>query len=64
MIATRYRALVSGLFIVVSALFSLLATSLQAATAWPLWALYIGVTTATLLCFAGYLREQVANKVS
>ena len=52
------NALVSGLFIVVSALFNLVATIGQSATAWPMWVLYIFVSMATLICFKGFLRQE------
>jgi len=52
------NALVSGLFIIVSAFFAAIASLLQSPTAWPLWLLYIFVTTATLVCFLGFLRRE------
>ena len=57
------NALVSGLFIVVSALFTAVATLLEAATAWPMWLLYLCVTAATLVFFVGLLREEFDYKV-
>lgn len=57
------NALVSGLFIVVSAAFTTVATLLQSATAWPMWLLYICVTAATLVFFVGFLREEFDYKV-
>lgn len=57
------NALVSGLFIVVSALFTALASQLQAPSAWPMWTLYVFVTAATLVCFVGFLREEFDYKV-
>ena len=57
------NALVSGLFIVVSAVFTALATLLQAETAWPMWLLYLCVTAATLVFFVGFLREEFDHKV-
>ena len=57
------NALVSGLFIVVSAIFTAMASLLQSATAWPMWLLYIGVTAATLVFFVGFLREEFDYKV-
>ena len=52
------NALVSGLFIVVSAIFSAVASLLQSPTAWPMWLLYIFVTAAALVCFRGFLRRE------
>ena len=52
------NALVSGLFIIVSALFSAVASLLQSPTAWPMWVLYTFVTAATLVLFVGFLREE------
>ena len=52
------NALVSGLFVIVSAVFAAVATFLQSTSAWPMWMLYIFVTAATLLFFAGFLRKQ------
>ncbi|MFS8181448.1 MFS transporter [Pseudovibrio denitrificans] len=52
------NALVSGLFIIVSAVFTAIATLLEAPTAWPMWVLYIFVTAATLFVFAGLLRKE------
>ncbi len=52
------NALVSGLFIIVSAFFAATASLLQSPTAWPLWLLYVFVTTATLVCFLGFLRRE------
>ena len=52
------NALVSGLFIIVSALFSLVASLVQSATAWPMWLLYVFVTAVTLVCFSGFLRKE------
>lgn len=57
------NALVSGLFIVVSAVFTAMASLLQSATAWPMWLLYICVTAATLVFFVGFLREEFDYKV-
>ena len=52
------NALVSGLFILVSAIFSAVASLLQSPTAWPMWLLYIFVTAAALVCFRGFLRQE------
>ncbi|MBS0562270.1 MAG: MFS transporter [Proteobacteria bacterium] len=52
------NALVSGLFIVVSALFTAGASLLIAATAWPLWLLYACVITGMLVCFRGFLARE------
>lgn len=52
------NALVSGLFVVVSALFNTVASAAQSETAWPLWLLYTFLTTATLFCFWGFLRRE------
>lgn len=57
------NALVSGLFIIVSALFTAVASFLQSPTAWPMWLLYIFVTTSTLVCFLGFLRKEFDYKV-
>jgi len=56
------NALVSGLFIIVSAVFSAVASLLHSATAWPMWMLYTFVTAATLLLFLG-LRKEFDYKV-
>ncbi|MBV8411559.1 MAG: Bcr/CflA family efflux MFS transporter [Alphaproteobacteria bacterium] len=52
------NALVCGLFIVVSAVFAALASLLEAATAWPMWLLFVCVTAATLVFFVGFLRKE------
>lgn len=52
------NALVSGLFIIVSAFFTALAALVATATAWPMWLLYIFVSAATLFCFLGFLRKE------
>ncbi|WP_196223337.1 multidrug effflux MFS transporter [Roseibium sp. RKSG952] len=52
------NALVSGLFIIVSAGFTAGASLLQSPSAWPLWALYIFVTAATLIFFTVFLRKE------
>lgn len=57
------NALVSGLFIVVSAVFTAMATLLESETAWPMWLLYLCVTAATLVFFVGFLREEFDHKV-
>lgn len=57
------NALVSGLFIIVSAFFTAIASLLQSATAWPMWLLYIFASTATLVCFCGFLRREFNYKV-
>ncbi|MDA2919605.1 MFS transporter [Desulfobacterota bacterium AH_259_B03_O07] len=57
------NALVSGLFIIVSAFFAAFASLLQSATAWPMWLLYIFVTAATLVFFLGFLRREFDYKV-
>jgi len=57
------NALVSGLFVAVSAFFILVASFLHSATAWPMWLLYVFVTTATLVCFRGFLRSEFDYKV-
>ena len=57
------NALVSGLFIIVSACFTAGASLLQSPTAWPMWLLYILVTIATLVCFLGFLRPEFDHKV-
>lgn len=57
------NALVSGLFIVVSAVFTAMASLLEAETAWPMWLLYLCVTAATLVFFVGFLREEFDHKV-
>lgn len=57
------NALVSGLFIVVSAAFTGVASLLQSATAWPLWLLYVGATAATFGFFVGVLRKEFDYKL-
>jgi len=57
------NALVSGLFILVSALFSAAASLLHSPTAWPMWTLYTFVSAATLLLFVGFLRREFDYKV-
>ncbi|MEM6461783.1 MAG: MFS transporter [Pseudomonadota bacterium] len=57
------NALVSGLFIVVSAVFTASASLLQTNTAWPLWLLYICVSAAALALFLGFLRKEFAYRV-
>lgn len=57
------NALVSGLFIIVSALFTAIASLLQSVTAWPMWVLYIFASAATLVCFCGFLRREFDYKV-
>jgi Bcr/CflA subfamily drug resistance transporter len=57
------NALVSGLFIIVSAVFTGAASQLRSPTAWPMWLLYVFVTTATLVCFLGFLRQEFDYKV-
>jgi hypothetical protein len=57
------NALVSGLFIMVSAVFTLVASVLHSTTAWPMWLLYTFVTAATLVCFWGFLRKEFDFKV-
>lgn len=52
------NALVSGLFIVISAVFTATASLLQSATAWPMWLLFVCVTAATLVFFVGFLRKE------
>jgi hypothetical protein len=58
------NALVSGLFIVVSAFFMLIASSLNSETAWPLWLLYTFVSTGVFVAFVGFLRKEFDHKVS
>lgn len=57
------NALVSGLFIVVSAIFTGLASQLRSPTAWPMWLLYVFVIAAALVCFLGFLRREFDYKV-
>ena len=57
------NALVSGLFIIVSAGFTAVASLLQAPSAWPMWVLYIFVSLATLVFFYGFLRGEFDYKV-
>jgi len=57
------NALVSGLFVVVSAGFTAIASLLSSQTAWPLWVLYVGVSLATLVFFVGFLRREFDYKV-
>jgi MFS family permease len=57
------NALVSGLFIVVSASFMATASMFAATTAWPMWLLYVCVTAATLVCFRGFLAREFDYKI-
>ncbi|MEM8953482.1 MAG: multidrug effflux MFS transporter [Verrucomicrobiota bacterium] len=57
------NALVSGLFIVVSAFFMLIASFLHSETAWPLWLLYTLVSTGVFIAFVGFLRKEFDHKV-
>ncbi len=57
------NALVSGLFIMVSAAFTATASLLESATAWPMWSLYICVLAGAGLFFAGLLRSEFDYKV-
>ncbi len=57
------NALVSGLFIIVSAVFTAVASLLQSPSAWPMWTLYIFVSLATLVFFYGFLRGEFDYKV-
>ena len=58
------NALVSGLFIIVSAGFTAVASLLQSPSAWPMWVLYIFVSLATtLVFFYGFLRGEFDYKV-
>ena len=57
------NALVSGLFIVVSAVFTAIASLLESPTAWPMWLLYVAVSAAALVCFLGFLRKEFDYKV-
>jgi Bcr/CflA subfamily drug resistance transporter len=57
------NALVSGLFIVVSAVFTAMASLLESATAWPMWLLFVCVTAASFVLFVGFLREEFDHKV-
>lgn len=57
------NALVSGLFVVVSAVFMLAASVLQSKTAWPMWLLYVFVSTSSLTIFAVVLRKEFDFKV-
>lgn len=57
------NALVSGLFIVVSAGFTACASLLKTATAWPMWSLYIAVSVAALSIFLIFLRKEFDYKV-
>lgn len=57
------NALVSGLFIIVSAVFTAMASLLQSPTAWPMWLLYIAVTAGAFICFFGFLRKEFDYKV-
>lgn len=58
------NALVSGLFVIVSALFSGAASLFATSSAWPLWGLYICVSAAALALFSGYLRKEFAYRVA
>lgn len=57
------NALVSGLFVIVSAGFTAVASLLHSQSAWPMWVLYVFVTAATLLFFVGYLRKEFDHVV-
>jgi Bcr/CflA subfamily drug resistance transporter len=57
------NALVSGLFIIVSAFFTAVASLLQSPTAWPMWVLYLFVTAAALVCFRGFLYGEFDDTV-
>lgn len=57
------NALVSGLFILVSAILSGMASILHSSTAWPLWSLYTFVTGMTLFLFLAFLRREFNYKV-
>ena len=57
------NALVSGLFIIVSAVFTASASIFATASAWPLWLLYIAVSAAALFCFLGFLRKEFSYRV-
>lgn len=57
------NALVSGLFIIVSAGFTAVASLVESQTAWPMWLLYTFVSAATLFCFYGFLRKEFDYKV-
>lgn len=57
------NALVSGLFIIVSAFFTAVASLLHSQTAWPLWVLYIFVIAAALVCFRGFLHDEFDDTV-
>ena len=52
------NALVSGRFVIASAVLTALATLRHASSAWPMWVLYICVSAATLLFFTGFLRKE------
>ena len=52
------NALVSGLFVIVSAVLTAVASLLESPSAWPMWVLYIFVTLAALICFTGFLRRE------
>lgn len=57
------NALVSGLFVIVSAIFAGVASLLESPTAWPMWILYIAVTAGALICFLGFLRKEFDYKL-
>ncbi len=57
------NALVSGLFIIVSAVFTGVASLIATTSAWPLWTLYVFVAAATLFFFVGFLRKEFDHKV-
>lgn len=57
------NALVSGLFIIVSAFFTAVASFMHSLTAWPMWSLYVLVCAATLICFRGFLKQEFDFKV-
>lgn len=57
------NALVSGVFIFISAILTCVAALFHSATAWPLWVLYTFLSGASFLIFVVYLRGEFRAKV-
>jgi hypothetical protein len=55
--------LASGLFIIVSAIFTATASLFAAPMAWPMWLLYVYITVTTLVCFRGFLAREFDYRV-
>jgi Bcr/CflA subfamily drug resistance transporter len=57
------NALVSGVFVMTSAVFTTFASLLHSPSAWPMWLLYVCVTAMTLVCFGIVLRREFDYKL-